>query len=112
MRSRTACFRSAGSKKPPARATPELEPSAEQVEATRVAELTPREQEVFRLIARGYSNAEIAEAFVISEGTVKTHVKRLLGKLGLRDRTQAVVFAYEVGFVAPSHVSTSLRRVK
>ncbi len=84
---------------PPAQALPDrepdIEPSAEQVEATQVAELTPREREVFELIARGYSNAQIAEAFVISEGTVKTHVKRLLGKLGLRDRTQAVVFAYE-----------------
>jgi DNA-binding NarL/FixJ family response regulator len=49
---------------------------------------------------------------VISEGTVKTHLKRLLGQLGLRDRTQAVVFAYEVGFVAPSHAPASLRRVK
>ena len=91
---------------------PDLEPSAAQVEATRIAELTPREREVFQLIARGYSNAEIAEAFVISEGTVKTHVKRLLGKLDLRDRTQAVVFAYEIGFVTPSHVPASLRRVK
>ena len=97
---------------PPTQATPELEPPAEQVEATRIAELTPREQEVFRLVARGYSNAEIAEAFVISEGTVKTHVKRLLGKLGLRDRIQAVVFAYEVGFVTASHVPASLRRVR
>ncbi len=97
---------------PPAQAMPRIEPSAEQVEATRIAELTPREREVFQLIARGYSNAEIAEAFVISEGTVKTHVKRLLGKLSLRDRTQAVVFAYEVGFVTPGHVPASLRRVR
>ncbi len=97
---------------PPSQAMPDLEPSAEQVEATRIAELTPREREVFQLIARGYSNAEIAEAFVISEGTVKTHVKRLLGKLGLRDRTQAVVFAYELGFVTPSHIPATLRRVK
>ena len=96
----------------PDQAMPDLEPSAEQPEATRMAELTPREQEVFRLIARDYSNAEIAEAFVISEGTVKTHVKRLLGKLGLRDRTQAVVFAYEVGFVTPSQIPALLRRVK
>ena len=49
---------------------------------------------------------------MISEGTVKTHVKRLLGKLDLRDRTQAVVFAYEVGFVTPNHVPASPRRVK
>ena len=49
--------------------------------------------------AQGYSNAEIAEAFVISEGTVKTHVKRVLSKLDLRDRTQAAAYAYQTGFV-------------
>jgi len=62
-------------------------------------ELTPREREVLTLIARGYSNAAIAETFVISEGTVKTHVKRVLAKLDLRDRTQAAIWAYETGFV-------------
>jgi len=62
--------------------------------------LTPREREVLTLIARGYSNAAIAETFVISEGTVKTHVKRVLSKLGLRDRTQAAIYAYETSFVA------------
>ncbi len=61
--------------------------------------LTPREMEVLGLVARGYSNAEIAEAFVLSEGTVKTHVKRVLAKLNLRGRTQAASFAYEIGFV-------------
>lgn len=61
--------------------------------------LTPREREVLHLIARGYSNAEIAEAFVVSEGTVKTHVKRVLAKLEVRDRTQAAVWAFDHGFV-------------
>jgi DNA-binding NarL/FixJ family response regulator len=66
-----------------------------------VTELTPREHEVFDLLARGKSNREICEQLVISEATAKTHVARILQKLNLSDRVQAVIYAYETGFVAP-----------
>ena len=72
-------------------------PAPEQLRAT----LTPRDIEVLRLLARGLSTAETADALLVSEATAKTHVGRILAKLGLRDRARAIVLAYESGLVEP-----------
>jgi DNA-binding NarL/FixJ family response regulator len=81
------------------------QPAPDAARDARLDELTPRECEVLDLVARGLSNVEIAAALVIEESTVKTHVRRIRAKLGVRDRVHAVIFAYESGLTAPPRLS-------
>jgi DNA-binding NarL/FixJ family response regulator len=78
------------------------QPTPALTDEAKLAELTPREREVLELVARGLANREIANELVVEESTIRTHVKRILMKLGLRDRVQIVIFAYETGINRPA----------
>ncbi|MGW4965437.1 LuxR C-terminal-related transcriptional regulator [Nonomuraea sp. NPDC004186] len=85
------------------------QPAPDLADQARLDALTPRERETLELVARGLSNREIAAALVVEESTIRTHVKRILMKLGLRDRIQAVIFAYETGINRPGHTAGTAR---
>ena len=82
------------------------QPTPDLTDEARLSELTPREREILGLVARGLSNREIAAALVVEESTIRTHVKRILMKLQLRDRIQIVIFAYETGMSQPASAAS------
>ena len=85
------------------------QPTPDLADQTKLSELTPREREVLELVARGLSNREIASELVVEESTIRTHVKRILMKLELRDRVQIVIFAYESGVNRPAAAADTAR---
>ena len=86
------------------------QPAPDLADQAKLAELTPREREVFELVARGLSNREVASELVVEESTIRTHVKRILMKLDLRDRVQIVIFAYETGVNRPAGAGETASR--